>query len=55
MVAVDAVIIEVLSCNNALIRYRTQRAVDCAMSSSFVATTPQGGRPIDSRLRQGTP
>ncbi len=38
MVAVDAVIIEVLSCNNALIRYRTQRAVDCAMSSSFVAT-----------------
>jgi hypothetical protein len=28
MVAVDAVIIEVLSCNNASMRYRTQRAVE---------------------------
>jgi hypothetical protein len=27
MVAVDAVIIEVLSCNNASMRYRTQHAV----------------------------
>jgi hypothetical protein len=44
MVAVDAVIIEVSSCNNALIRYRTQRAVGWAMSSSsFVATTPRCG------------
>jgi len=44
MVAVDAVIIEVLSCNNALIRYRTQRAVGCAMSSSFVATKRKADR-----------
>lgn len=52
MVAVDAVIIEVWFLQQRI--DAIQNAARCgggAMSSSFVATTPQGGRPIDSRSR----